>query len=356
METETIEIRAYAPEDLPAMIRIWNQVVEDGEAFPQEEMLDGETGKAFFASQSYCGIAADADGTVLGLYILHPNNVGRCGHISNASYAVERGMRGLHIGEKLVRHCLAEAKRQGFRILQFNAVVASNEHARHLYERLGFTPLGTIPDGFRLKNGRYDDICPYYIDLQAAPAAGFSGPQKDGLLENVRARFAALTSALIARRITVTTMESCTSGLIASLITDIDHASEVFRGSLVTYCNDEKIRNGVPAETIRQYGVYSEETAAEMAKACRKTFGTDIGIGVTGSLGIRDPENTDSVPGRVYYAVDCSGTLSVRTAELPDLGSKFLAKVYTADLVAAEVEHLLSGCCAPESADPQTEG
>ena len=102
---------------------------------------------------------------VSGLYILHPNNVGRCGHICNASYAVERGARGLHIGEKLVRHCLLQAKREGFRILQFNAVVASNTHARHLYERLGFVPLGTIPDGFRLKDGSFEDICPYYIKL-----------------------------------------------------------------------------------------------------------------------------------------------------------------------------------------------
>ncbi len=147
------------------MIRIWNQVVEDGVAFPQEDDLDGETGEAFFASQTFCGVAAGADGTVSGLYILHPNNVGRCGHICNASYAVERGARGLHIGEKLVRHCLQQAKREGFRILQFNAVVASNTHARHLYERLGFVPLGTIPDGFRMKDGSFEDICPYYIKL-----------------------------------------------------------------------------------------------------------------------------------------------------------------------------------------------
>ena len=183
--------------------------------------------------------------------------------------------------------------------------------------------------------------------------------EKDGLLENVRARYAALTSALIARQITVTAMESCTSGLIASLITDIDHASEVFRGSLVTYCNEEKIRNGVPEETIRLYGVYSEETAAEMAKACRRTFGTDIGIGVTGSLGIRDPENRDSVPGRVYYAVDCLGTVSRHSAELPDLGSKFLGKVYTADLVAAEVERFLAENGAParpEDKSPEISG
>ena len=68
-------------------------------------------------------------------------------------------------GEKLVLDCIEQAGRIGFRVLQFNAVVASNIHARHLYERVGFTQLGTIPGGFRMKDGRYEDICPYYINL-----------------------------------------------------------------------------------------------------------------------------------------------------------------------------------------------
>ncbi len=158
-------IRAYRDEDLEAMIGIWNEVVEAGDAFPQEEPLDTESGRAFFASQSYCGVAEDEEGTVCGLYILHPNNVGRCGHICNASYAVSASRRGQHIGEKLVLDCLAQAKKLGFRVLQFNAVVESNIHARHLYERLDFIQLGTIPGGFRMKDGHYENICPYYHKL-----------------------------------------------------------------------------------------------------------------------------------------------------------------------------------------------
>lgn len=157
-------IRAYREKDLPAMIDIWNEVVRDGIAFPQEDCLDNVSGKAFFASQSYCGVADDDD-TVVGLYILHPNNVGRCGHICNASYAVSAACRGQHIGEKLVTDCLVQGRRLGFRILQFNAVVESNVHARHLYERLGFQQLGTIEGGFRMKDGHYESICPYYRTL-----------------------------------------------------------------------------------------------------------------------------------------------------------------------------------------------
>ena len=160
-----MNIRQYGPADLPGMIETWNEVVEAGDAFPQEEPLTPETGAAFFASQTRAGVAVDDDGTVLGLYILHPNNIGRCGHIANASYAVRRDRRGLHIGEKLVLHSLTKGKELGFRVMQFNAVVASNTHARNLYTRLGFVPLGVIPGGFLLPDGTYEDICPYYREL-----------------------------------------------------------------------------------------------------------------------------------------------------------------------------------------------
>lgn len=159
-----IEIKEYEEKDLPEMINIWNEIVEEGIAFPQEEALTGQTGKEFFASQTYSAVAK-ADGKVLGLYILHPNNVGRCGHICNASYAVSSECRGMHIGEKLVLDCLVQGKKHGFGVLQFNAVVKTNTHARHLYERLGFVQLGTIPKGFRMKDGHYEDICPYYHEL-----------------------------------------------------------------------------------------------------------------------------------------------------------------------------------------------
>ena len=156
-----MEIRAYTQEDIPAMITIWNEVVEDGVAFPQEDYLDEPSGGEFFAGQSYTGVAEE-NGRVVGLYILHPNNIGRCGHICNASYAVSRAERGRHIGEQLVLDCLCMGKELGFTILQFNAVVESNLHARHLYQRLGFVPLGVIPGGFRMKDGHFENICPYY--------------------------------------------------------------------------------------------------------------------------------------------------------------------------------------------------
>ena len=157
-------VRRYEEKDLPEMISIWNDVVEDGMAFPQEEPLDLSSGRDFFSSQTFCGVAEE-NGVLFGLYILHPNNVGRCGHLCNASYAVKKGVRGKGIGRLLVEDCIQQAKREGFRILQFNAVVASNVAALMLYEKLGFTRLGTIPGGFRNKKGEYEDIIPHFITL-----------------------------------------------------------------------------------------------------------------------------------------------------------------------------------------------
>ena len=156
-------IRGFIKEYLPEMILIWNVIVDEGNAFPQEEALTLKTGFAFFNSQSHVGVAFD--GEILGLYIFHPNNVGRCSHIANASYAVSSKARGKHIGQKLVLDSIEKAKELDFLILQFNAVVEDNFSARHLYEKLGFKQLGVIPKGFRLDNDELVNICPYYIEL-----------------------------------------------------------------------------------------------------------------------------------------------------------------------------------------------
>jgi L-amino acid N-acyltransferase YncA len=162
----SIVVRGFTYSDMPTMIAIWNEVVDDGVAFPQMEPLNERSGKEFFESQSFTGVAMEHNtGKIVGLYILHPNNIGRCGHICNASYAVKREERGKHIGEALVRHCLARAKEIGFKIMQFNAVVSTNVAALRLYEKVGFVRIGVIPRGFLMKDGSYEDIVLHYYVL-----------------------------------------------------------------------------------------------------------------------------------------------------------------------------------------------
>ena len=157
-------VRGYDENDIPQMAEIWNEVVEQGEAFPQTETLSDEEARDFFATQSYCGVCEE-NGRLVGLYILHPNNVGRCGHIANASYAVKSTCRGKGAGKVIVEHCLFIAKQKGFKVLQFNAVVASNVKAIKLYEALGFVRLGTVPQGFENKEGVFEDIILFYHTL-----------------------------------------------------------------------------------------------------------------------------------------------------------------------------------------------
>ena len=153
--------------------------------------------------------------------------------------------------------------------------------------------------------------------------------------------FAALTARLIERGLTISTMESCTSGLIASLITDLDGSSKATKGSFVTYSNEAKVHCGVDKNIIDTYGVYSRETAIAMASACRRPYSADIGVGVTGSLGVVDPDNAGSVPGEVYFAIDFRGKVYGYYLKVPDQGSKFQNKIYTAQDVCSRLLEIL---------------
>lgn len=160
------------------------------------------------------------------------------------------------------------------------------------------------------------------------------------LAQEVRADYERITKLLIRDGLSITTMESCTGGLLASLITDTEGASGILRGAFVTYSNEAKIRAGVPEDVIERYSVYSEETAAAMAQACRRYFDAEIGVGVTGSFGNIDPANpASSVPGRVYFAVDTRRRTQCFTRTLPDTESRRESKL----LIAREIAEVLFG-------------
>ena len=125
-------------------------------------------------------------------------------------------------------------------------------------------------------------------------------------ISDVHQMYIEITRGLMAEGKTVSTMESCTSGLIATLLTNIDGSSAVLQAGKITYSNAEKIKAGVPAKVIEMHGVYSMQTAIEMAKACQKSSNACIGVGVTGTLGWADPNNADSKPGEVYFAIACN--------------------------------------------------
>ncbi len=159
----------------------------------------------------------------------------------------------------------------------------------------------------------------------------------------IRAGYRRLTLLLIEKGMTITTMESATSGQIASLITDTEGSSAVLKGAFITYCNEAKIMQGVPREILERYTVYSEETAAAMASACAESYVADIGIGVTGTMGNTDPANPEaSVPGRVYFAICVNGNMRTYTVELEPQPDRLSYKLAVAKEVCDRLTELIS--------------
>lgn len=160
--------------------------------------------------------------------------------------------------------------------------------------------------------------------------------------QKIREMYERITRTLIEKGLTITTMESATSGQIVSLITDTEGSSAVLKGAFVTYCNEAKIMQGVPEEILEKYTVYSKETAAAMAKACKSTYGADIGIGVTGTMGNVDPANPEaSIPGQVYFAIDFKGSVEAFFVELPPQPARLGYKLAVAWEIGEVLEKLL---------------
>ena len=158
----------------------------------------------------------------------------------------------------------------------------------------------------------------------------------------IREAYRRLTLLLIDRGLTITTMESATAGQIASLITDTEGSSAVLRGAFVTYSNEAKIMQGVPADILQKYSVYSRETAEAMAKACRSAYGADIGVGITGTFGNIDPENAAfSEPGVVFFAVSTEKETLSYECRLPAEKSRLSFKLLAAEAVAEKLFLLL---------------
>jgi len=110
---------------------------------------------------------------------------------------------------------------------------------------------------------------------------------------------------LMARGLSLATMESCTGGLLANVITDVPGSSRYFRGGFVAYTNEMKMALGVPEELIREFGAVSPQVAEAMASAARRRLEADVGVGITGVAG-PDPLE-DKPPGTVHISIDARG-------------------------------------------------
>lgn len=158
----------------------------------------------------------------------------------------------------------------------------------------------------------------------------------------VRDAWHEITKMLIEKGLTITTMESCTSGQAASLITDTEGSSAVLKGACISYSNEAKILFGVPKETVEKYSVYSGQTAIAMARACRSLFDADIGVGVTGTMGNPDPANpASSIPGQVWFAFALRDREVGFFRTLQPEETRFGYKMTVCGLIAGELKTIL---------------
>ena len=112
-----------------------------------------------------------------------------------------------------------------------------------------------------------------------------------------------IVELLIQRKETISTMESCTGGMVANEITNIPGASEIFQLGIVSYSNYMKEKYGMDPSIIEKYTVYSMEVAKEMARLATVNGESDYGIGITGTLNRQDPNNPTDKMNMVYFAI-----------------------------------------------------
>lgn len=144
-----IEIwRAKGP-DFNAIWEIFHEVVQGGDTYVYDPETTREQAYAIWMSEAVSTYVAVLDDEIVGTYILKPNQAGLGSHVANAGYMVKKEASGKGIGAALCEHSLEEARRQGFLAMQFNMVVSTNERAVALWQRLGFSIVGTLPKVFR---------------------------------------------------------------------------------------------------------------------------------------------------------------------------------------------------------------
>lgn len=161
-----MNIRPARPGDANRLWEIFSEVIAGGDTYVFDESLTREEAIEYWMGKDIQCFVAEEGGVIYGAHLLRSNRPGRGAHIGNASFMVAREARGRGVGELLGRHCIEEATRQGYKGVQFNFVVSTNETAVKLWKKLGWNVIGVIPGGFRHKTLGEVDVLIMYRELK----------------------------------------------------------------------------------------------------------------------------------------------------------------------------------------------
>jgi GNAT superfamily N-acetyltransferase len=164
-----LTIRDAAPDDADAIWAVFRAVVAAGDSFPFPDDFTRDQALAYwFAPGTHVRVAV-ADGRAVGSYTVKPNQPGRAAHLANGAYLVDPAARGRGVGRALGEDSVRECRRLGYRGMQFNLVVATNEPAVRLWTAVGFRVVGTVPGAFRHRTRGFVDAHVMYRSLLGEP-------------------------------------------------------------------------------------------------------------------------------------------------------------------------------------------
>jgi L-amino acid N-acyltransferase YncA len=164
-----LTIRPAAAGDFDAMWEIFRAIVAAGDTYVFAPSTPRADAHAYWLAPGVASWVIEEDGRVVGMYKLVPNQPGLGSHVANASFMVDPGFGGKGAGRLMGLHCLDEARRRGFRAMQFNFVVSTNERAVRLWRSLGFAIVGTLPGAFRHRTLGYVDAYVMFRPLEPMP-------------------------------------------------------------------------------------------------------------------------------------------------------------------------------------------
>jgi ribosomal protein S18 acetylase RimI-like enzyme len=156
---------AQRPDDSDTIWEILEPVIRAGETYALDRDLSREQALTYWFSDGHEVFVADDNGQILGTYFLHPNQKGGGSHVANCGYITAAAASGKGVARQMCSHSLGHAKHRGFRAMQFNFVVKTNEGAVHLWESLGFAIVGTLPEAFLHPVHGYTDAYVMYRRL-----------------------------------------------------------------------------------------------------------------------------------------------------------------------------------------------
>ena len=161
-----LRIRPATGEDHDIIWKIFQETIATGDTFVYDANTTREKAVAHWCGDDAVTFVAEKNGKVIGSYLLRPNQAGLGAHVANAGYMVEQSARGLGVGRAMGQHSLEEARRRGYRAMQFNFVVSTNESAAHLWRELGFNIVGTLPGAFRHAQKGFVDVYVMFRSLE----------------------------------------------------------------------------------------------------------------------------------------------------------------------------------------------